>query len=144
MSARDDLIAYLIATAINSYNSQFNTSFIATDFILIKIPTQANWALAYETFNESNPSFRLRVYMSVGAYDTLSAFTQELDSSFGINKLGDEIMVAYGTLSTGRIKNMGFNIKQWGIESSVSNVFITEDFNFIMTEDGNNLALEKN
>ena len=141
MAARDGLIDYLIAAAVGSYNNQFNTNFATSDFTLMKIATEINWTIGYEVIDNNNPNFRLRVYSNVGPYDSLSSFMQEVDNSYVIDKLGDEVMVAYGTLSVSRIKNMGFNIKQWGIDSSVDNVFLTEDFNFIMTEDGQNLAL---
>ena len=127
---------FIIKFAIDKYNDQFGTKLAYGDFTVKSIPPNFNTHIGYELQTEQQLDFlRLRVYLLFGVTSILYEYKLENDTQTGHGNLLDEVFVTLGTLDS-YYKEI-FKFRELKEEDAwVDIILLTEDFKYIITEDG--------
>lgn len=130
---------FLIKLAVDKYNDQYSTKIKYEDVTICSIDPNYNTDLGYEIVTTNQLDFvRLRVYLTFDAGTHLYDYRVENDTSTGHGVLTDEVSVTLGTLASfyrdTNIYKFSWldQVSQWGGAS----ILLTEDFEYITTEDG--------
>jgi hypothetical protein len=90
---------FLITLAVNAFNEQYQKSFTPSDFCIFSITPAPGFDLGYEVVTiRDGDSVRLRIYLILGRFDTLSPYRIEVNYPSHTAQLGDEVYVALGEI----------------------------------------------
>ncbi len=134
---------FLIKLAVDKYNDQYSTDLVYSDFTIRSIPPNFNTSLGYEIQTDNQLDFlRLRVYLIFGNNTILYDYKLENDTQTGHGTLIDEVFVTLGTMSNYYKVNGIYKFQPIREEDAwTDSILLTEDLEFIITEDGFPLSI---
>ncbi len=134
---------FIIQFALQKFNEQYQRSIKVEDCDARSIQPNRFSVQAYEIFSVRLDDFlRLRLYINLSKVDKLGRYRLEVDGSEGVNRLGDEVYVATGTLDRYYYESGLYKFPWLDEDVTLWNLSLSEEGVGLITEQGEYIVLE--
>lgn len=134
---------FLIKLAVDRYNLQYGKNFNYEDFDIFSILPSYSFDLGYEVYTMFDAdNVRLRIYFRFSTVTNLTAYRVEVDLTYKVDILGDEVIVSIGEIDRW-YKDSGQYTFGWLIpDPSRRPILLLENKDWFLLEDNNYINLE--
>lgn len=134
---------YLIAQAVNQYNTQFAKSLAYDYFDVRSIPTRVNFDRSYEVYSVRFDDYlRLHIHLTFSDSDRLGPYRVETDQTHAVAALGDEVFVSVGSINRFYVDSGYYKFNTIQADETSLPVLLMESGMALLDESGDYILLE--